>query len=712
MVQVATPGLQPAVMGRGAVPPKPKNPGKPSPTPLRGVGVTLACLPDILVFAAAALLPWLGRGMAMDGPALPEVPLGQLALALLLGAAVLIRPSVKRHDVAGRWLAALALIGLLSLLPRRGPMVVAPGGAPFATAFPSDPDGGLADLARLGLLALAALAAARARRGWLLGGLTAGGLAVAISGVREYLASWRGGDPSWRIFAGFVGPNQLAAYLVLVLPLAAAATALGDDSAPGRWLASQGVARPRRWLALLGSGAALLMLAALALTGSKGAMLATALGVGLAALALARGGARRAALGVLAALALLAAAALLGPLRARLVHLVGQANSSSFRVLTWAGTLDLARHHPLLGCGLGGWALGYPIYARAEFTQHAHSSFLQILAECGVGGLLAFAGLFAAGARAAWRQVAASPAVGAAAVVAITAFAVANLVDFGWGATAGAAGLVMLCASLGPEIELRPARRWPLALLTAAVLAPLTLMSGSEQLRAAGQAALQSGERGSAEAAFAAARAWDPLSALASEDLAGVLAARDDRAGATAAYRRAAALRPTSARIHYRLAAVEARWGQLDEALGESALATALSPMHLQNWLQLGQLREQDGQSEAAYEAYRELDRRACSPALRDAKPLSGYQLDITHATALVRLAALADARGEADLAADARRRAKPELEAYLETYDREAAMLKEASGADRTDSMLIKGLTAAERDKAAALLAEARGSN
>lgn len=71
--------------------------------------------------------------------------------------------------------------------------------------------------------------------------------------------------------------------------------------------------------------------------------------------------------------------------------------------LIWADTLRLWKEHPLLGCGLGRFHIEFPAYAsealQARWPQgkvivnFAHSEYLQVLAETGVLGLLAFAWL-------------------------------------------------------------------------------------------------------------------------------------------------------------------------------------------------------------------------------------------------------------------------------------------------------------------------------
>lgn len=640
-----------------------------------------------MVALAAGLLPFLGRGIHLDTIATPEVEAGRQGLLLLLVAGVLLQPRGERATGSARWLTALFVLGLVSLVPRPGPTVPLLGHGSLATRYPADAEAGLGELVRLGLLVFAALAAARTPRAWLVGGLVSGGVLVALSGVVEYGHHFAINDRHWRIFAEFANPNQFAAYLVAVAPLA--------------------LALPERCPRVVRFGALGLLLVALALTGSKGAFLGMFLGGVAVALAVGRGN-RRLALQVLGGLGLLLLLALLGPLRARLVEHAAQAGSASFRVLTWRGTLALTAHCPLLGTGLGGWALGYPLYAQASFTQHAHSSFLQVLAESGVGALVALVGLFGLWWRDAWR--AARDDVQAAAVLAaVTAGAMAWLVDFGWGSAAGSAALVLAGASVAGPGSGRD-RRWLLAVGGGLLLVLATCLANGEGARAAGQANMLAAAPGSAGEAYRRALAWMPWSAAVREDWASLARAQGERDLAARLYTEAIARRTTCARLRYRLAAAQAAWGQRDQAVENALAAACLSPLHLQGWLQLGQLYEERGELDEALFTYKRLNVLALSPQLQ-AKPLVGYQFTPTRAYALMRIADLLQRQGDADGAREARRRAVPEFEAYLQTYANQESLLKDAAETERTAALTQQGLTAAEREKVRTLLESARAA-
>ncbi len=182
-------------------------------------------------------------------------------------------------------------------------------------------------------------------------------------------------------WATFIGPNQLAGFLALLLPVLAG---YGRDSRV-RWPA--GVA--------LGLG-----LVAIGLTGSLGAWVA--LGAGAAtfvALALTRTRGRRTVVfagGVAAAIVLLLA--LLTPL---LQAVARKSFSIHVRLVYWQAAKKIIAGAPLGGAGLDNYREHFT-QAKPETPQetvHAHDDYLQVLAETGVFGFVAFAGLLALGLR-------------------------------------------------------------------------------------------------------------------------------------------------------------------------------------------------------------------------------------------------------------------------------------------------------------------------
>ncbi|GEM_PF-5849814 len=173
-------------------------------------------------------------------------------------------------------------------------------------------------------------------------------------------------------FANFALSNTLAAYLLMVLPLAAG---LAWD----RWKESR---RGASWvLAVLASVSAVL----LPLTGSKGALLAA--GLTLMGWSLRRAWAHRRARAATALIAL----AIFGALAARLISKGPLHHSTSFRMGYWAGAGRAVLEHPWAGLGLDGFKAEYnrlrPVWAR-DVTK-VHCDPLQLWAEAGLWALLA-----------------------------------------------------------------------------------------------------------------------------------------------------------------------------------------------------------------------------------------------------------------------------------------------------------------------------------
>ena len=214
------------------------------------------------------------------------------------------------------------------------------------------------------------------------------GSLVAALTIREYVPMARAVGAEYRAFGGFLSPDFLAGYLLLILPLTLAAFSAADDSAT-------------RLLLGIATG---LQTAALLMTGSRAAVLALALALAVwLALSWWSGAARLRGKNIAVGFAVFVVCAALssGSLRARVtgkgpnVSLAGaraasysQAHSGAFRKLTWVDTVDMAKANPLFGAGIGGYEVTYPRYAQVAFTAHAHNSFLQWTAETGFPGVL------------------------------------------------------------------------------------------------------------------------------------------------------------------------------------------------------------------------------------------------------------------------------------------------------------------------------------
>ncbi|HEY7983747.1 MAG TPA: O-antigen ligase family protein [Ktedonobacterales bacterium] len=268
-------------------------------------------------------------------------------------------------------------------------------------------------------LALLLLHARRPRaRCWLVGALLASAALLALLAVAQVallhvtVAPIAAGNRvvplplepgGYRATAFLYGSgNALAAYLERAAPFA-----LALALAPAAALARRPWARPA--LAALVA----LLVAGIALTGSRGALAASAVVLlGMGALALA--GTRRARVWLgLTALALVAlgAALLLSGAGAGLV--AGHTGSAGVRLFVWLAALHMLRDHPIFGIGLDQFLYYYSPHFSAQpywittfngrptaaglepDLAHPHNLVLDLWLSLGIAGLVAFAALAA-----------------------------------------------------------------------------------------------------------------------------------------------------------------------------------------------------------------------------------------------------------------------------------------------------------------------------
>jgi O-antigen ligase len=197
------------------------------------------------------------------------------------------------------------------------------------------------------------------------------------------------------------------------------------------------------------------LLAALALTGSRGAWIALVCGLVVGA-ALARQPARHGA-GLGSSRAAAGAALVLVAAVAGVAAAVAAAGTGGDRPAYWRAALGDARSAPVLGSGAGTFA-GYWSEHRTidRNVQDAHSLYLETLAELGPVGLGLLAGTLVVPLVAAFRSRLEPHTAGAAA--AFAAFAVHAGVDWDWEMPAVTVAALVCAASL-----LAGARREPIA---------------------------------------------------------------------------------------------------------------------------------------------------------------------------------------------------------------------------------------------------------
>jgi putative inorganic carbon (HCO3(-)) transporter len=384
---------------------------------LVGAVVLIATLVEPLIGLALTLLA--GPFGALESVILGGTSFdsGQLLLALTL-AAWLTR-SVARREIrlprpdrtVALTLGLFMAIGALSLL--RAPSL----------------SSGLKELVKWIQIALVAWFAADAagrssRTGWVVAAVLLSGLCQALIGLWQFGLRSHGPEhfelvigfrgrvlEAYRAYGTFEQPNPYGGFLGLLLPLA-----LGWGVGQGaHWLSRR---RPRSFppsllLPWLTAG---LLGAALLASWSRGAWLGAAAAVAAMLLYLPR----RRGVGVLLVLALLAAgwAALQsGLLPGSIVgRLTGFADYVQFqdvrgvditpanyavleRMAHWQAALNMADQHPWLGVGLGNYEAAYADYALLNWPYplgHAHNIYLNLLAETGVLGLMAYLAFWAA----------------------------------------------------------------------------------------------------------------------------------------------------------------------------------------------------------------------------------------------------------------------------------------------------------------------------
>jgi O-antigen ligase len=290
-------------------------------------------------------------------------------------------------------------------------------------------------------------------------------MAQAILGLYQFL--FRVGPEGFLLFGGrflraygtFRQPNPFAGYLGLVLPIAFSLALWGLASrrpaiADRRLPSGDGAATPSPLLVTFLSALAFgLMLAALYASQSRGAWIGFVAAV--IVVSLVRGGSTMAlSIGVVIVLAALGAIGAFqnllpvitqrfsGALTALSIPDIATAEvtDANFaaigRLAHWKAALDMWRDHLWLGVGFGNYAVIYPAYAIGRWLDplgHAHNYYLNVAAETGLLGLMAYGIFWLSAFRLGWAAVRCSSgfqrAVAAGCMGVLVHLSVHNLVD-------------------------------------------------------------------------------------------------------------------------------------------------------------------------------------------------------------------------------------------------------------------------------------------
>ncbi len=416
-----------------------------------GVGLALAALPllwagialAVAVLATLTLIePLVGIGVVLlfatfkplTDYFVPELPLdiGQIALIVTLGA-WLLRRAIRRDiriPASPLNLPLLIFIGIggLSLIPA------------LSIGY------GIKELIKwLQILAMMWLVQleAGARRWPLVVGMTlAAALVEALIGIWQFGLRGEGpktflilGDRFYRAYGTFEQPNPFGGFIGLTLPIAIALALYSLTTWLSRWRKDdqnktrEDQQRPHGGTAtyvqvVLSGMLALTLAAALVMSWSRGAWL----GFGAAALVLAAAWPRRrivsfTLIGAVIALTVVGLNAHLLPasIATRLTDFTSEVTTNFDvrgvdittenyavieRLAHWQTAEEMARYHLLLGVGLGNYEPVYPGYALINWPiplGHAHNIYLNMLAETGIIGFLAYIGLWCAVFAVTWR---------------------------------------------------------------------------------------------------------------------------------------------------------------------------------------------------------------------------------------------------------------------------------------------------------------------
>ncbi len=503
------------------------------------------------------------------------------------------------------------------------------------------------------------------RRLWIAAAFVGAATLTALQGLAEYAFNAAIGNFGWRVFGPFLQPNLFGNFLLLAFFVA-----LG--------IAFQ---RPHGWT-FLPAFVALLLLATMALTGSKGALLAWFWGsivFGTTMITNSTSEQIRKRLWIALTISLvviLAIAFLVPPIRMRFETLwTSQVHSWMFRILVWKASLAGALAKPFAGFGAGTFEWAYPQFTTVGFTRHAHNGFLQVAIESGFVGLTIllaffFALLMTKPSHRPNSQTADLP-IRLGCIAAVVAFCLHNLVETAWMTLANLLALSIVCGVILSTISVRLqiSWRWQFFLLLPLLIGiwhSVSVSRGAYFVKQAQKEMLPSSRLYWLELASDA----DPLNARHKIDRAILLEAWAEATGDEIRLKQALQLCNEAIRMqpsrsgNYKVEArILRKLGKTNEA--ERALRTALkfNRTDTEAILRLGELLEENGKVKEAMQVYRRLIILEKSDYGRY-KPIDQWQ-DIFIAAGKIRLAKHSDPQVAKRLLVEA----EATLRSFLDTY-------------------------------------------
>ena len=294
----------------------------------------------------------------------------------------------------------------------------------------------------------------------------------------------------------------------------------------------------------------------------------------------------------------------------------GDLATLSSRFTIWRAAFETWTAHPIAGSGLGTITSELLEHGLASIgsgpAPHAHNILLQLLAEAGIAGTLALAGLTTTIAVRAWRSPSSVPRpVRAAALGALVTFGVDGLAD-NHTALGGIAVLVVGNAALlatatpGQPVAGRFAR--PVRVVSAVALgvvgAAVLVWGAGAVAWGRSQALLLEGEHQASARVLEFAHALDPGLALYGRELGKVRRLQGRANEADVLLRRAAELNPADPNTWRTMGTLALADGRLAEAVDPLRRSLALDATQLNTHLLLGMVLDRLGLASQADERY------------------------------------------------------------------------------------------------------------